>query len=204
MNVVWMGLLAITSLWVPICSFSQPSHSHFGKTEPYGQPSPSFQFEIANEHGDYRIRLEPVEDVGYRLLVTKTGDPKATSRALLLPWSVYHCEVGDVDGNGRADIFVGVTKRCDYDPKLARRLFVYEIIDGIPQPKWLGTVLSDELLEFTIVQRDGQTVVRTREQDTAGRNFAGEYQWEGFGFVRVDYRDGHSFGGNDGENKTVD
>jgi len=203
MNAVWMGIIVVTALWISSCGHCQISPRQGGITELPDQVPTLFQSEITDDHGNYSIRLELVEDIGYRLLVSISDNPNVTPRAILLPWPVYHCEVGDVDGNGCADIIIGVTKRCDYDPRLGRRLFVYEIVDGTTQPKWLGTILTDELLEFTTILGNDQTILRTREQDISGSIFEGEYHWEGFGFIRMAYRHTHSIGGKDDEANMV-
>ncbi len=203
-------VVLICAGWIAAVDAQPSPHSSTVTASDFLTP-PAFtcSFDVEDQHGKYSVAIDPLDDSTHRLTIRRTATddtcgfsdpdvPDATGDAAwstLLPWPVYQCETADVDGNGRADILVGVIKTCMHDPTLARRLFVYEIVDGVPHPKWLGTTLSDQLIAFSTTERDSVLLVQTVERDAQGGIHHGEYRWDGFGFVRLTYHH-ESYGGN--------
>lgn len=105
-----------------------------------------------------------------------------------LPYPTYAFATGDVDSDGVTDALVGVIKPTRYDPRMARRLFVFRNVHGRVRPLWLGSRLTGELRDFRL---EGSKVI-TLEQDADSTWFVGCYSWESFGFVMTASRLRHA------------
>lgn len=101
-----------------------------------------------------------------------------------LPYPTYAFATGDVNGDGVTDALVGVVKATRFDPRIARRLFVFQQIHDYVRPLWLGSRLAGELQEFRL---EGQHVV-TLEQSRDSLWFVGLYHWDSFGFTMTGRR----------------
>lgn len=96
-----------------------------------------------------------------------------------LPYQVYRFCHGDIDGDGRPEIGVGVVKATRYDSVAARRLFLFRITDDLYiRPLWLGSRVSHPLHDFTITDSG---YVHTVEHENDGTYLAAEYCHAGFG-----------------------
>ena len=99
-----------------------------------------------------------------------------------LPYPTFAFATGDVNGDGVTDALVGVVKPTRFDPRMARRLFVFQQIHDYVRPLWLGSRLAGELFDFTFW--DGRLI--TLEQETDRSWFVGAYRWDHFGIVMTD------------------
>lgn len=99
----------------------------------------------------------------------------------LNPWKIT---LGDVDGNGRDEISIGVYKESPLHPVMAKRPFIYSFIDGEMRPKWRGSRLSRPFTDYNFYDIDGDGVdeLVSIEILEKGRNLINIYKWKGFGF----------------------
>src|SRR5690349_25085314 len=63
----------------------------------------------------------------------------------LNPWQL---RTGDVDGNGKMDLLVGVYKRTHIVPHPHKTLFIYEFTGDEVKPKWRASQMGRPLLDF--------------------------------------------------------
>lgn len=105
------------------------------------------------------------------------------------PWKVRSA---DVDGDGNPEILLGVYKPTRYDPKPARRLFVYAREGAAVYPKWFGSRLALPLENFEVdgESPDGKAVLQVEERLGDGRLRTVPYVWDGFGFQASGAGDG--------------
>lgn len=119
----------------------------------------------------------------------------------LNPWWVGF---GDFTGTSQPSLMVGVWKTAVFDPLYDRRPFVYGLYPSAPSavpagsdpagaggvgfqphPQWLGSRLSNPLVELAAGDADGdgsdEIVAVTVERD--GSFAVSTYDWSGFGFV---------------------
>jgi poly-gamma-glutamate synthesis protein (capsule biosynthesis protein) len=100
--------------------------------------------------------------------------------------SIYEVQCGDVDGDGREDILVGLNQRSKLDTMVRRRLYIYDADArrGF-RPKWRGSALSRPFRHFTLLPRVGGVDVVALETNPLpeyrGFDWITVYRWNGFG-----------------------
>jgi len=137
----------------------------------------AYQAEINGEK--VKITLEQKSDTTFALNLTIAGSLKS-SWAINYP--VYRFDFGDITGDGIPEIAVGVIKPTRFDPKLAKRLFLFRITeDFYIRPLWLGSRVGQPLVDFKIVGSEEGNRIRTIEREQSGKYLLAEYRWRGFG-----------------------
>jgi hypothetical protein len=128
-----------------------------------------------------RIVLDPAQDLTLSVWQGKQrlwqGVPKR--------WRPWKLSLADVDGGGRQEIVVGLTKATRFFPKPHNCLFVYGYKDKKVSKKWLGSGLGRPFTDFTFTDMDGDHVKELIALETTigGRRCVGVYSWAGFGFT---------------------
>ena len=139
----------------------------------------SYEAEINGEK--VRIRLERKNDKTCALSLTMDGSLKS---AWALNYPVYRFDFGDITGDGIPEIAVGVIKSTRFDPKVAKRLFLFKITeDFYIRPLWLGSHVGQPLVDFRIVAGEERNWIRTIEREQSGKYLLAEYRWQGFGLA---------------------
>ena len=104
-----------------------------------------------------------------------------------LPYPVYRFETGDINGDGSIDALVGVEKTTRFDPVVAKRIFIFQNIDGKVRPLWLGSRLGKPIEDFTVVREDSCTYIRSIEKERDGKFLVADYCWDSFGVKFIRY-----------------
>lgn len=109
---------------------------------------------------------------------------RQTLSAARKPWRI---SLGDVDGDGESDMFVGVVGRARFHQTLANRPFVYSVVGGTLAPKWLGSRLSRPFVDARLIDldSDGTAELVAIETTRNGERAICAYRWESFGFARI-------------------
>lgn len=102
----------------------------------------------------------------------------------LRPWKI---QTGDVDGDGKKEISIGMYKTTHFDPVMAKRPFIYQWNGNGIFPKWLGSRLSrpfDDYI-FDDINHDGRDEIISIERMQNGHKIISAYAWKGFGFESI-------------------
>jgi hypothetical protein len=86
--------------------------------------------------------------------------------------------LGDLQGDGQAEIVAGVVRTTDTDPSFRQRLYLYRAQGGAVQPLFLGTTGAGTLVHFGLVPlgTDGLARIVARERGADGARTR-VYRW---------------------------
>ena len=130
-----------------------------------------------------RIKLETVNDSTWEVQHF-IGD--SLTDVWALRDSVYQFDCGDLTGDGRPEILVGVIKATRYRPYLDKRLFIFKLFKGRKiRPLWLGSRMGLPLIDFKVERDSVPAMVHTWERDTDGTTVEVIYRQQGFGLKYV-------------------
>jgi hypothetical protein len=104
-----------------------------------------------------------------------------------LNYEVFKIDTGDVNNDNSTDILVGVIKSTRFDPVSRKRLFIFKLFEGYIRPLWLGSRVSQPLVDFKFVKCKSEGVVRTIESEKDQSYLVAEYHWIGFGLGFMHY-----------------
>lgn len=145
-----------------------------------------------NNDGDDKILLvigEKRAEFGDTLVMLEFDGKKLKeiynqSFEVLNPWKVQTC---DVDGDGQKEISLGVYKKSEFHPVMAKRPFIYEWQDRQLIPKWRGSRLSRPFTDYIFfdMNESGSDELLAIEILENGNKILHAYKWKGFGFEGV-------------------
>lgn len=77
------------------------------------------------------------------------------------PLNIWKMEVGDVEGDGEDELALGVYKRSPHHRVMAKRVFLYNIVDGKLKPKFRASRLALPMDDFILydIDKDGRDEV---------------------------------------------
>lgn len=99
-------------------------------------------------------------------------------------WKPWKLLIGDVDGDGKREIILGVHKKTRFLRFEHNCLFVYGFDGKAATKKWLGSSLSKPFSDFLIanVDSDKEDELIALETRRDGKKCIVVYSWIGFGF----------------------
>jgi poly-gamma-glutamate synthesis protein (capsule biosynthesis protein) len=102
-----------------------------------------------------------------------------------LRYPLYRFALGDINADGKTNIFIGVVKTTKFDPMVKKRLFIFQIIDGIIKPLWLGSRLEFPLCDFMVFNENKKVLVKTLEKNYAELYCISIYDYGNFGLKQI-------------------
>jgi len=87
-------------------------------------------------------------------------------------------QLGDVNGDGAAEVALCVYKTTKFHPDMAKRPFFFDLVGGNLIPVWLGSRLSRPFDDYI----DDADEIVSVERLEDGRRVLAAYAWKGFGF----------------------
>lgn len=115
------------------------------------------------------------------LLVDVKGQNWAFAPKRLNPWQI---RAGDLDGNGKMDFMLGVFKGTNLIKTPHRTIFIYEFTGEEVKPKWKGSTIGRDFIDFNFAQLEGPRMIIV-EIDLDGRHVLSEWKWAGFGIRKL-------------------
>lgn len=134
--------------------------------------------------GDGKSETVDVDSMRTRTLEVRDGKGVTRWRGVqnrVRPWRL---ETGDVDGDGRSEIALGVWKATKFFPRPHNCLSIYSWNGRACVPKWLGSGLSQPFTEFVFARLDAARAdsLIALERGRNGRFSVAVYRWNYFGF----------------------
>lgn len=150
-----------------------------------GPDAPPAHGDLDGDGVEEVVRLEPeVETLPLRARVAITSGGMTTRTPWYPAWKLL---VGDVDGDGRAEIILALARTDRRDGRVRNRLYVYAWSgDGLVD-RFRGSSFPRPFIDFALERGapDGRLRVVLLALDLAGRTFRREsYRWMNFGFAR--------------------
>lgn len=118
------------------------------------------------------------KQAGYSLVKTYANDLTRIN-----PWRI-DCE--DIDGDGIAEICLGVFKTTHFDENEGNRIFLFDF-DTVLRKKWTGSKLGDVLIDYRFVEnvnKDRKDILVISEDNNEKCKLL-LCQWFDFGFVVI-------------------
>ena len=136
------------------------------------------------------VSLHAGSETGTVIVARRRGAGGVLSARRYLSFPVTRAECADITGDGIPELLLGVIKKTRFDRRARLRLFVYAVHGGAVRPLWLGSRLGMPLRDFTVLRRNGRTVIATIERERNGRCAVGLWKWHVFGprFVAYESR----------------
>ncbi len=99
----------------------------------------------------------------------------------LKPWKLA---LGDIDGDGKSEVSIGVYKKTPFHQVMAKRPFIYSFENNRLLPKWRGSRLSKPFTDYIFYDIDGDGIdeILSIEILSNKEKVLNTYKWEGFGF----------------------
>ena len=126
------------------------------------------------------VTVEKIKKLNkYRISIFNSNT--GLSDRIYTPYDVFEMETGDVNGDGKTDICIGIIKPTPFDPVLKKRLFIFQIDRDYIRPLWLSSRLANPLVEFKVCYHKKRCTVKAIEKRTENLYCIHEYRWETFG-----------------------
>ena len=135
---------------------------------------------------EYKIQtIKPgIHRLQYRFFM---NDSLLEESGWMLPYPVFQFRISDVNSDKNPDILVGVIKTTRFDTVNRKRIFIFQIYDHRIVPLWLGSRVSQPLVDFNTIIKNDMVFIRTIERERKHHYLVAEYRWKSFGLEFMKY-----------------
>jgi hypothetical protein len=143
---------------------------------------PSISKEIHIDDASFKgpVKIKKIEKLG-RFCLSINNLRTGGKDRIYTPYEVFSMETGDINGDGRTDICLGIIKPTPFDSILRKRLFIFQIENDYIRPLWLSSRLVHPLEEFRVVKVGSASHVLSIEKEQNNTFCIAEYCWGSFG-----------------------
>lgn len=147
----------------------------------------SDEISLVTSSGEASVVLfrKPFSSYSNRIEIETNGDVYRRDFKGKNPFNIWKLEVGDVEGDGEMELALGVYKKSPHHQVLAKRVFLYNIVDGRLKPKFRASRLSLPMDDFILYDIDGDCrdeIVSIEIKDKS--YFIAAYHYENFHLTR--------------------
>lgn len=147
----------------------------------------SDEISLVTSSGEARVVLFRKQFSSYsnRIEIETSGDVYRRDFKGENPLNIWKLEVGDVEGDGEMELALGVYKKSPHHKVMAKRVFLYNIVDGRLKPKFRASRLSLPMDDFILYDIDGDgrdEIVSIEIKDKS--YFIAAYHYENFHLPR--------------------
>ena len=128
---------------------------------------------------------KPFSSYSNRIEIERNGEVYLKDFKGKNPLNIWKMEVGDVEGDGEDELALGVYKRSPHHQVMAKRVFLYNIVDGKLKPKFRASRLALPMDDFILfdIDKDGRDeVVSIEIKDNT--YFIAAYHYKDFHLTR--------------------
>ncbi|MEY8417003.1 hypothetical protein AAK964_11930 [Tissierella praeacuta] len=121
---------------------------------------------------------------GKEVIIYSLKDMKEIYRRNFSEFKPWKIAIGDIDGDGKDEVSVGMYKKSPFHQVMAKRPFIYSFENGRLEPKWRGSRLSKPFTDYDFYDIDGDSIdeIISVEILESNRKIINTYKWKGFGF----------------------
>ncbi|WP_313233473.1 hypothetical protein [Tissierella praeacuta] len=121
---------------------------------------------------------------GKEVIIYSLKDMKEIYRRNFSEFKPWKIAIGDIDGDGKDEVSVGMYKKSPLHQVMAKRPFIYSFENGRLEPKWRGSRLSKPFTDYDFYDIDGDSIdeIISVEILESNRKIINTYKWKGFGF----------------------
>mgnify|MGYP000849223793 CR=1 FL=1 len=147
----------------------------------------SDEISLATSSGEASVVLfrKPFSSYSNRIEIETSGDVYRKDFKGKNPFNIWKLEVGDMEGDGEMELALGVYKKSPHHKVMAKRVFLYNIVDGSLKPKFRASRLSLPMDDFILYDIDGDgrdEIVSIEIKDKS--YFIAAYHYENFHLPR--------------------
>lgn len=170
-----MGLsnISFITLIILLCVILSSCSSPFSKTE-----------NITDTFFSGTVTIEKNQKL-QRYALSINNEKTGGKDRIFTPYEVFTMHTGDVNGDGRTDICLGIIKPTPFDSVLKKRLFIFQIDKDFIRPLWLSSRLVRPLEDFKVIARDTVKNIMAIEKENGSQFTVNEYSWGSFGMHPV-------------------
>jgi len=126
------------------------------------------------------VTIEKIEKLNkYRMNIFNSIN--GSKDCIYTPYEVFDMKTGDMNGDGKTDICIGIIKPTPFDPVIKKRLYIFQIDRDYIRPLWLSSRLVSPLEEFKVCHHKDRCTIKAIERQTKKLYCIREYRWESFG-----------------------
>lgn len=105
-------------------------------------------------------------------------------------WKPWQLVKADVDGDGKSDFIIALNKLTRHAKFRINTLFVFAFNGETVVPKWRGSSMGRDFLDFRVVAAKGGDRILTIDKLLDGNLALASHKWNGFGFQN-EWEKGH-------------